>query len=230
MLFSSQLCIDEKELYDAVLRWGRARLVVPGLPPEGEGTVVAPSTLAEVVAVPLRLVRFSQIPVGDLMAIRDARVADADDVWEGLAFQADPAHTVRHTKRDPSQFEMRRRKWVCVYDGTPFDEGDAIHRIATCGGSKAWSNPHTAGLVKVSMSSKHPCCAEHEMKLVGLAACTSGTQDVVNSWVTLDLGPSRSMHVNHYSLRHGWVGCNCMRNWELQARTLHNDSWVTILK
>ena len=67
-------------------------------------------------------------------------------------------------------------------------------------------NPHAARLVVASMSYLHPMTGGHgdACKLVGRTANGFNyTDDVLGSWIAVDLGPKRTMHVAHYCLRHG---------------------------
>ena len=72
----------ERELYDAVLRWGKAQLALG----EAGGEARPAVTLAQAVAAPLRLVRYALIPPRDLLAIHNEGLADVGMVMEGLVF------------------------------------------------------------------------------------------------------------------------------------------------
>ena len=43
-----------------------------------------------------------------------------------------------------------------AYPGQPFGEGGVLHYVGTRGGTAAWTNPHTAGLVVAAAANRGP--------------------------------------------------------------------------
>ena len=56
----------------------------------------------------------------------------------------------------------------------------------------------------------------------------SFTTDKVGSWMSLDLGSTRCLQVQHYCLRYGYNHSNAvLRNWNLEGST-DNVNWVVL--
>eukprot|EP01047_Picozoa_sp_COSAG01_P011117 COSAG01_NODE_485_length_16397_cov_48.193827_10_plen_594_part_00 len=112
--------------------------------------------------------------------------------------------------------------------GGMFDTAGVLYHIATEGGTSAWVNPHTAGRVVASLSSRGSYLSAAASFVQHGGVSTLWTQDKSNSWMAVDLGAERRLAVNHYALRHGGAGGNfVLRNWELQA-SQDGVEWTTL--
>lgn len=96
-----------------------------------------------------------------------------------------------------------------------FENKDALYYIATHEYREKWKNPHLENLIEVKWSSIEKGSVEYILERVP-KECWS--QDVPSSWLQIDLGPTRSLRVTHYSLRHGSNSKkDLIRNWVLKA-------------
>ena len=124
-----------------------------------------------------------------------------------------------------------------------FDTNGLLHWIATGGGQRAWSNPHTQGLVKVTASSYYSGSGhatygeQHFVNREASATFFQSTQ-VPNSWVMVDLGAANAVRPSRYTLRTvGAYDSNHLRHWRLEGsedgqqwtalRSHANDSALT---
>ena len=134
---------------------------------------------------------------------------------------------------------FKRRKGTvlaiqCPYPGAPFGEGGVLHSIGTDHGTKAWSNPHTDGKVVAALSSHEDGASADDYdpkKFVGRSDdgyCF--TDDLPNSWMSVDLGEGRAVVPTHYCLRHGSGSeSHVLRNWSLQGKAAEPGAdWVQI--
>ena len=112
---------------------------------------------------------------------------------------------------------------------SPFDTNGVLYHIATDGGKRAYSNPHEAGLVKVSSSSQRVGCYDHRRFVHTYAkAVYNFTGNEANAWMAVDLGEGRALRANHYCLRSDrHVHANKLRGWELQGSN-DGQSWATL--
>ena len=123
-----------------------------------------------------------------------------------------------HRQPGTNRLALGRQKAVidCPYPGASFGEGGVLHRIGTDHGRRAWVNPHTDGEVVAAMSSVGHNGPPH--KFVGRSddgyCCTSA---VANSWMSVDLGATRTVVTTHYCLRNS-AGSAPVRNWSLEGR------------
>ena len=116
----------------------------------------------------------------------------------------------------------------------PFDTQGVLYHIATDGLTKPWCNPHEAGLVVAASSSRHVGKLSHFVLRPGVAPARvhNFTQNLADSWVSVDLGESRTLKLDHYSLRADLGVDNAvgvLRHWQLQAATDAAGAW-TVLK
>lgn len=96
-----------------------------------------------------------------------------------------------------------------------FENKDALYYIATNEYREKWKNPHLEGLIEVKWSSLEKGSAEYILERKP-KECWS--QDVPSSWLQIDLGPTRSLRITQYSLRHGTNSKkDLIRNWVLKA-------------
>ena len=81
-----------------------------------------------------------------------------------------------------------------------FDKNGVLYHIGTCGGTRVYQNPHTAGDVTVTWSSicngSVDMFVEHRQS-DSVDPCTTNVQ---NSWMQVDLG-ARTVRPTHYCLR-----------------------------
>ena len=114
----------------------------------------------------------------------------------------------------------------------PFDTNGVLYHIATDGGKRAYSNPHTAGLVLASMSSAMTArLLSQPENFVAHAHATPVhcfTKELDNSWMAVDLGEGRALKAEHYCLRSDkYSDYYKLRNWELQASN-DGQAWTTL--
>jgi hypothetical protein len=115
--------------------------------------------------------------------------------------------------------------------GGMFDTAGVLYHIATEGGTSPWVNPHAAGRVVASLSSKG--YGVDDASFVQYGVCRAHyTKSQPNSWMAVDLGAGRRLAVNHYALRYGSpsvarVCAYALRNWELQA-SQDGAEWTTL--
>ena len=121
-----------------------------------------------------------------------------------------------------------------------FDRCGVLYHLSTRGNTCCWANPHATGRVTVSMSS-----FELSGVIIGSRVHVSGpdrfvsgpsekpggccTQHEPNSWMQVDLGPSRRLVLDHYALRNDesgslWV----LRNWTLEGARAPTGRWTEL--
>jgi len=106
-----------------------------------------------------------------------------------------------------------------------FDEHGLFYYIGTNGGREEWSNPGIRGRARVTCSSQEK---GNVVDVIGRAPTECWTMDVPASWIMINLGSTRSLVPNYYTLRHGGNSkADCLRNWTLQGS---NDAknWVLL--
>jgi len=107
-----------------------------------------------------------------------------------------------------------------------FDENGLFSYIGTGGNTEVYGNPHLKGYLVANRSSysRYGNAAD----FVGREKKDSFTSSIALSWMSVDLGVSRSLQVNHYCLRHGYSnGNHVLRSWQLQACN-DNVNWVVL--
>jgi len=98
---------------------------------------------------------------------------------------------------------------------TDGDANGACYWVGTRRGTAAWTNPHTAGLLTVVISSPD---GGTPPDLVDRAANSVSTGNAANSFVGIDLGSSAALRVNNYSIRNrSLYGTDNLRSWKLQG-------------
>ncbi len=116
---------------------------------------------------------------------------------------------------------------MCTYSGL-FDTNGVLYWIGTGGGTRGYTNPHTSGDVVVSWSSclsgSEARCIEHKCGWIW-----NNTRNEEGSWVCVDLGSSRRLAINYYSLRYGRSDNTgfSICNWEL-AGSNDQNAWVCL--
>lgn len=108
-----------------------------------------------------------------------------------------------------------------VYDS----DGDAngvAYFLGTNLGAIPWENPHTAGRCVCQASSLQAGTVTLFVDRAPPDFSDSGTDNIANSWISIDLGSSRTLVPTDYTLRNrAFDGTRPVRNWKLQGS---NDS------
>ena len=123
-----------------------------------------------------------------------------------------------------------RRNGIELVFSSPFDTNGVLYHIATDGGKRAYSNPHEAGLVKVSSSSQEIGYYDDRRFVQHTHAdlVYNLTCNEANSWMAVDLGEGRALRANHYCLRSDkMLRGHKLRGWELQGSN-DGQSWATL--
>ena len=108
-----------------------------------------------------------------------------------------------------------------------FDTNGVLYHIGTAGGTLFYQNPHTAGDVVVSWSSVGEGSVDHFVQHRHASPVASYTNNVVNSWMQVDLGPDRSLRPTHYCLRHDATNGHAPMNWRLEGSN-DGTNWTTL--
>ncbi|KAH3763437.1 E3 ubiquitin-protein ligase Ufd4 [Pelomyxa schiedti] len=126
------------------------------------------------------------------------------------------------------RLQPRRAQGIQFEHTHDFDEQGVLHWIATDGLQEKWRNPHDMpGGVKVTASSLE---RGQPRDLVEKLATQLWTKDVPASWFCLDLGPSRSVLLSKYTLRHGMkFKADSLRTWDLQG-SKDGKQWVLLMR
>lgn len=90
--------------------------------------------------------------------------------------------------------------------------------------TNGWVNPHATGIVTVSASSVG---SGNVSMLVGRLPNSFYTANSAGSWIQLDFGPSRTVRVDSYQLRHSNFSSNYLRNWKLQG-SMDGSTWTDL--
>jgi len=102
---------------------------------------------------------------------------------------------------------------VLTYDSFGGVTG-VVYRLGTNFGVLPFENPHVAGrCVVVRSSSESGTAADLTDRIPNNTYSIS----VPNSWIVIDLGASRKMVVNQYTLRNRSFADRAIRNWKLQG-------------
>lgn len=107
------------------------------------------------------------------------------------------------------------------------NNGLFYHLGTAAGGTKAYRNPHEAGLVNVTTSSIRREYSPASM-LVARGPCQIVTQNVAGSWVCVDIGAERRLMPTRYLLRSrdDYDGHH-LRTWRLEG-SRDGQKWNTI--
>jgi len=142
-----------------------------------------------------------------------------------LATHENPNAKLPATLHLSSKQLQRNNEYGRVFEyEADFDNKGILYFIATNGYSSDWKNPAKAG-IKVSFSSVEKGDMDNICELEP-KECWSA--DVPSSWVTVDLGESRAVKPDWYTLRHGGNSKqDCLRHWVLKASD-DATNWVTL--
>ena len=106
-----------------------------------------------------------------------------------------------------------------------FDENGILYHLGTNGGTTAWANPADAGIIAVTRSSDEGGTAN---MAAGRSNEASYTRNTPGGWYMFDLGATRSVMPNHYTVQHGCNhGGHCLRNWVLEG-SADSVTWTTL--
>jgi hypothetical protein len=111
-----------------------------------------------------------------------------------------------------------------------FDQNGLLYYIGSAGDTRAYVNPHASGDVVVTWSSICEGPVEYFVNNQ-FNNQNSYTSNVAGSWMMVDLGGTRRISPNYYSLRHGLRNTNsCLRNWVLEGKVDDSDTsaWVVL--
>jgi len=97
----------------------------------------------------------------------------------------------------------------------PFDENGVLYHIGTAGGKEAYTNPHEAGRVVAAKSSNNTGNDAHFVQHAHSSGISNYTDNAPNSWMSVDLGESRTLQPNYYCLRNVGGGNSVVRASEL---------------
>lgn len=98
------------------------------------------------------------------------------------------------------------------------DTNGACYWIGTNYGKEAWTNPHEAGRLIVSMSSFYDQDNNNPNALVNRNGDDgAATANTANSWIAIDLGAKNSLVCSYYSLRGNKYSPGFPRNWKFQG-------------
>ena len=130
--------------------------------------------------------------------------------------------------------EARTLAGVQLRFSAPFDTNGALYHIATGGRTRAWANPHDAGLVEAKLSSRGEGKESDFVSHPTPASPATYTNNVAGSWMEVDL-KTRSLCVDHYCLRNtphsGHAAAYALLHWVLQGSNSAPGSdaqWVTL--
>ena len=125
----------------------------------------------------------------------------------------------------PRQWENNKR---FTYK-SDFDENGVLYYLGTKAGTAPWSNPADAGLIAVTRSSDTRGKASDAAGRSQSPAFVSSSKSSSGSWQMFDLGATRRVAPNYYSLRHGNTsGAYRLQSWVLEGSE-DNEAW-TVLK
>ncbi len=102
-----------------------------------------------------------------------------------------------------------------------------LFHLGTAGGTRAYQNPHAAGAVVASMSSRDDGDPARFVEHTHASPVCNQTACVADSWMAVDLKAARLVP-NHYALRSAAHGSHKLRHWRLEASN-DGQAW-TILR
>jgi hypothetical protein len=118
---------------------------------------------------------------------------------------------------------------VSLRYASDFDQNGLLYYIGSAGGTRGYVNPHVSGDVVVTWSSIGRGQVEY---FVNNQYNNQNiyTNNVAGSWMMVDLGDTRRISPNHYSLRNDNNFEHDLRNWVLEGNMddLHTSAWVVL--
>jgi hypothetical protein len=143
----------------------------------------------------------------------------------------------------PFPVEVKASVGVQLTFQSPFDKNGVLYYLGTKGGTREYQNPHTAGEVVAKMSSiannngpEHGAPerfvqhAVHWGRGMRYGAGRNLTDDLPNSWMSVDLGEGRTLVPNDYCLRH-WEqhSSHALRTWRFEG-SIDGAKWTVLRK
>jgi hypothetical protein len=110
---------------------------------------------------------------------------------------------------------------------TSGDSKGLFYYLGTEGLIVAWGNPHTKGIITVSLSSAFDGANNNPPALINRTADNgSASQNVANSWFKFDL-KARTLIPTYYSIRGRTFNASHLRNWKFQASN-DDSAWTDL--
>lgn len=108
-----------------------------------------------------------------------------------------------------------------------FDENGIFYYIGTKRKTAKWRNPCLVeNGVRIEASSVEK---GDPITILGRKPLEFWTSDIPSSWVYIDLGHTRKLLLNYYTLRHGGNSAqDFLQNWALQASDDGGSSWIVL--
>lgn len=178
-------------------------------------------------------VRYRWMTTDELAQTQAANIVPSDFIIEALMArlkeaERDKAEEVGMcAEQDPtSRRLLPRPSFGILFDyAYDYDQKGIIFWIATNRGREPWTNPHSAGRLRVTASSIEK---GDPVKLVSKKPSELWSGDVPASWFAIDLGPSRTLVPNYYTLRHGGnYKADSLRTWDLQGSS-DGKTWIVL--
>jgi len=180
-------------------------------------------------------VRFPWLTYQQLTEIDENPLVPRHLLTEALFIRLKPHELPAKDPKKPETEEMpqnirmapRAAYAISLEYHSDFDEHGLFYYIGTNAGKEEWSNPGIRGRVRVTCSSQEK---GNIVDLVGRTSTECWSMDVPSSWVMINLGSSRSLVPNFYTLRHGGNSkADGLRNWTLQGS---NDAknWTVLIR
>ena len=117
-----------------------------------------------------------------------------------------------------------------------------LHYLGTRYRTQSYENPHVSKQVLAAMSSigaargtasnsftvdRQSCCKpQHFVEQLDPVDNFTAAGD--DQWMSVDLGSSWHLRLEHYCLRHSGAAGGALRNWLLQARNTNDQEWITL--
>lgn len=180
-------------------------------------------------------VRFPWLTYQQLMETEENQLVPRHLLTEALFMRLKPYEQPTPSKRNDTEdtpapnprMTPRAAYAISLEYQHDFDEHGLFYYIGTNAGKEEWSNPGMRGRVRVTCSSTEK---GNIVDLVGRTSTECWSMDVPSSWVMINLGSSRSLVPNYYTLRHGGNSrADGLRNWTLQGS---NDAknWTILIR
>ena len=118
-----------------------------------------------------------------------------------------------------------------IFTGPPYyDNNGVIYHLATAGGTRPWTNPHDAGVVKVSFSSDgNGALATFVDNKVPTRESSCTTNNCENSWMSVSLKGKRVIPSGYVvsTDASGLNGFFLLRTWHFQG-SVNGVAWTTL--
>jgi len=227
-LLQLDLNINEFELFQAVVRWGKAHC----------RQISSSNGLLDKIAPLMEHVRFPLMEFHQLTEeVEPTGLVKQELLYEALLG--------KHKRSTPQGIRFRKRcQSISLHFPEPSEgrshsslaEGDMhglFYYLGSNGGASEYKNPCIDGVVSVRWSS---VCIGEPLLFVGLQHrldTSSYTGAKPASWMQVDLGQRYRFIPNRYALRDGIDSTrpstnNVLRNWSLEGREAETDQWTVL--